>query len=93
MAIISKLSGAISDNRQRIKAVNHWENHIAPLQPSFFVSMLQTTKNSVTSLFFVGFSYFFYHNVGHHVLFEKKGHGAGEKGHGAREKGHDAAPC
>ena len=27
MAIISKLPGAISDNRQRIKAVNHWENH------------------------------------------------------------------
>ena len=35
MAIISKLPGAISDNRQRIKAANHWENHIATLQPSF----------------------------------------------------------
>ena len=35
MAIISKLPEAISDNRQRIKAVNHWENHIATLQPSF----------------------------------------------------------
>ena len=33
MAIISKLPGAISGNRQRIKAVNHLGNHIATLQP------------------------------------------------------------
>ena len=51
MAIISELPGAISDNIQRIKAVNHWENHIATLQP-----FLSQTKNSVTFLFFVGFS-------------------------------------
>ena len=27
--VISKLPRAITDNRQRIKAVNHWESHIA----------------------------------------------------------------
>ena len=27
--VISKLPGALTDNRQRIKAVNHWESHIA----------------------------------------------------------------
>ena len=86
MAIISKLPGAIRDNRQRIKAVNHWENHIATLQPFFCHFMLQT-KNSVTSLFFVGFSLFFYQNVGHHTLFQKKGIALGKRGMALEKKG------
>ena len=52
--VISKLPGAITDNRQRIKAVNHWEVILQP-KSSFCYFMLQT-KNSVTSLFFVRFS-------------------------------------
>ena len=52
--IISKLPEAITDNRQRTKAVNHWESHIAT-KNSFCYFMLQT-KKSVTSLFFVRFS-------------------------------------
>ena len=36
MAFISELPGAISDNRQGIKAVNQWEKHIATT--TFFVT-------------------------------------------------------
>ena len=56
MAIISKLPGAISDNRQRIKGVKHWENHNYNNSTTFFFVLLLQTKKSVASLFFVGFS-------------------------------------
>ena len=36
MAIISKLTGAISENRHRVKSVKHCETHIAPMYATFF---------------------------------------------------------
>ena len=77
------LSEAISENRQRIIAVNHLENNIVT------TTLFVLTKKS----------YFLsdFHNIlpkcrASYVVSEKW-HGAGEKGHGAREKGHGAAPC
>ena len=39
--VIAKLPGAITDNRQRIKAVNHWESHIAT---KIFILLLHASK-------------------------------------------------
>ena len=44
MAIISKLPGAIGENRQRIKAVNYWETQIATTT-FFFVTSCFLLKN------------------------------------------------
>ena len=88
--VISKLPGAITDNRQRIKAVTIGKV-ILQLKSLFCYFMLQTYK-SVTSLFFVNFMMFLPKCRALYVVLEK-GHGARENGHGAGEKGHGVAPC
>ena len=91
MAIISELPGAISDNRQRIKAVNHWENHIATLQP--FLSLNASNEKFCNFLIFCWIFMIFLPKCRASYIVSEKGHGAGENGHGSREKGHGAAPC
>ena len=89
--VISKLPGAITDNRQRIKAVNHWESHIAT---KIFILLLHASNLKICNflIFCQIFMTFLPKCRALYVVFEK-GHGVREKGLGAREKGHGVAPC
>ena len=66
--VISKLPGAITDNRQRIKAVNHWESRIAT---KILILLLHASNLKICNflIFCQIFMIFFYQNVGHYVQF------------------------
>ena len=89
--VISKLSGAITDNRQRIKAVNRWESHIAT---KIFILLLHASNLRICNfLTFCQIFMIFLPKCRALYVVLGKGHGAREKGHGAGEKGHGVAPC
>ena len=89
--VISKLPGAITDNRQRIKAVNHWESHIAT---KIFILLLHASNLKICN-FLIFCQIFMIFLPKCRALYEvlEKGHGARKRGHGAGEKGHGIAPC
>ena len=89
--VISKLPGAITDNRQRIKAVNLWESHIAT---KIFIFLLHSSNLKICSflIFLSDFHDFLPKCRALYVVLEK-GHGARERGHGSGEKGHGITPC
>ena len=89
--VISKLPGAITDKRQRIKAFNHWESHIAT---KIFILLLHASNLKICNflIFLSDFHDFFPKCRALCVVLEKR-HGARENGHGAREKGHGITPC
>ena len=84
MAIISQLPGAISDKRQGIKAVNHWEKHIAN---ATFLLLYASNLKVCNFLIFCQIFMIFLPKCRALYIVSEKWHGAGEKGHGTREKG------
>ena len=89
--VISKLPGAITDNRQRIKAVNHWESQIAT---KIFILLLHASNLKICNfLIFCQIFMIVLPKCRELYVVLEKGHDTREKGHGAGEKGHGVAPC
>ena len=83
--VISKLPGAITDNTQRIKAVNHWERHIAT---KIFILLLHASNKKICNfLIFCQILMIFLPKCRSLYVVLEKGHGAREKGMALEKKG------